>query len=238
MKKFFTFLSTMIMCAGMTILVGGCATPNQTAESNLCVHDGCTKERYNSETNFCFEHKCSVDECNYGKQGIGNYCFLHTCEVYGCINYAEDEFCDEHRCQESGCELRAQSLNGYCYRHFDITTRLNPFGMSLSYVNEDTGFFSFYFYFYNNTDKEIEQVHFVATIQNKYGEKIKDRLTGQSSYDIKIQRYVAPGELCKYEDNLGWAYYLGRISVNEITVDYSDGTSETGRFGYYVSISN
>ena len=238
MKKLLTVFIALILCATMWISISGCTTSWQTNESNLCIREGCTNERANEETKFCTEHKCAVPSCIYGKQGISDYCFSHTCEVSGCINFAEDDFCDEHRCAKQGCELRAQALNGYCYKHFDITTRLNPFGMSLSYVNENTGFFSFYFYFNNNTDKEIEQVHFVATIQNKYGEKIEDRITGQSSYDIKIQRYVAPGELCKYEENLGWAYYLGRISVNEITVDYSDGTSETGRFGYYVSIKN
>lgn len=238
MKKILTVFIALIICATMWGSISGCTTFGQSSESNLCIRDGCTNERVNEETNFCAEHKCAVPSCIYGKQGIGNYCFSHTCEVSGCINYAEDEFCDIHRCKENGCELRAQALNGYCYKHFDITTRLNPYGMELWYKNEITGFFTFYFYFYNNTDKEIEQVHFVATIQNKYGEKIKDSLTGQSSYDIKIQQFVAPGELCKYEENLGWADNLGRISVTEIDIDYSDGTSETGRFGYYVSIRN
>lgn len=71
-------------------------------------------------------------------------------------------------------------------------------------------------------------------MQNAVGDSLKDDISGNYTLPVEIIGPVkAREEVYMYYELIGYCDNCARIDVNDVTIIYTDGTSETGRLGYY-----
>lgn len=88
----------------------------------------------------------------------------------------------------------------------------------------------------NSTGKEIKYVRFDVGLENAVGDSVQDEIKRSSSVSVEIVGPVkAGGTVSMSNEIIGYCDTCARIDIDDITIVYTDGTSETGHFGYYYS---
>lgn len=198
-----------------------CDNPKQEGSEycseHTCKADGCTnsKSKYDK---YCYTHEqelcCAVEECNSDKIEGGEYCYFHTCEKSGCY---EKKFYDTDYCYDHQVDMRKQLTNSSF--HFSLNS---------------AGGIEFDFSAKNSTGKEIKYVRFDVELRNAVGDLVEDEIKDTSSVSVEIVGPVKAGETVSIRDEIiGYCDTCARIDIDDITIIYTDGTSETGHFGYY-----
>ena len=107
----------------------------------------------------------------------------------------------------------------------------NPsFGFTLN----SAGGIKFNFSAKNSTSKIVKYVRFKAYLRNKVGDFVEDEITRQYYVNVEIVGPFSPGSYIRMNNEIiGYNDDLYRIDIDDITLIYFDGTSETGSFNYY-----
>ncbi len=123
----------------------------------------------------------------------------------------------------------------YCSDHYvEIDMRKNLSNSSFGFTLNSAGGIEFDFSAKNSTQKTIKYVRFKVYLRNKVDDLIKDEITREYYVDVEIIGPFSPGSNIRMSNEIiGYNDDLNRIDINDITLVYSDGTSETGSFNYY-----
>ena len=183
--------------------------------SHLCDYTGCTLSKgYNS--NYCYEHKCSYSFCDSLVVIGGKYCCTHTCDADGCFNQAtmNSPNCSEHQ--------------------INMRTRLcSP---SMWFSLNSAGGIEFNFNASNNSGKTIKYVRFNVYLKNAVGDSIQEELSDKYYAAVEIIGPIDSGGTVKMSGKIiGYCENLARIDIRDVTIVYTDSTSETGSYNYYYS---
>lgn len=185
---------------------------------------------------YCSEHTCKVEGCTLSKSKYDNYCFIHqkeyVCAVEGCENEKVDggDYCSEHTCEESGCYNKKEIGSNYCTEHqVDMREKL---GNEFSFEINSAGGIELSFRAKNNSGKEINYIRFYVDLYNAVDDKIEDEIKDTSSVYVEITGPIASGKSANFEDIIGYNDNCAKISISEVTLVYSDGTSQTGHYGW------
>lgn len=109
-------------------------------------------------------------------------------------------------------------------------TGIVPITLTNSYYYIDSvGGVEVYFNFKNNTDRKIKYIDFSVDLYNAVGDKIRDTITGSSSYAVEytgpLEAGASTGDFTRmnkfYNPN-----YSGRLKFTDVTITYMDGTTE------------
>ena len=84
----------------------------------------------------------------------------------------------------------------------------------------------------NNSGKTIKYYTVTVYYYNAVGDPAKNDITGKTSHTIKYVGPVEPGGMLLVGD-AGYCDIARKVTVGEITLEYMDGTTETGWYGYY-----
>lgn len=201
-----------------------------------CTLSGC--DNYKMEGGeYCREHTCKENGCTSSKFKYDNYCSTHQkahmCEYYDCENYRVDggEYCYEHTCAESGCYNKKGYGSDYCTEHqVDMRKKL---GNEFSFVVNSAGGIELNFRAKNNSGKEIKYIRFDVEFSNAVGDKIQDEITDKYSVSVEVVGPIANGKSANFKDIIGYNDNCARIDIGEVTLIYTDGTSQTGHYGWY-----
>lgn len=203
-----------------------------------CTLDSCDNSKKEG-SEYCLEHTCRVNNCTMPKSKYDTYCYTHenelSCSVKDCHNDKVEggEYCDFHTCKKSGCFDRKFSDTDYCLEH-KIDMRKKLINSSFYFSLNSAGGIEFDFTATNSTGKEIKYVRFDVELRNAVGDLVKDEIKVTSSVSVEIVGPVKAGEKVSIRDEIiGYCDTCARISIDDITIIYTDGTSETGYFGYY-----
>lgn len=105
---------------------------------------------------------------------------------------------------------------------------------SFSFSLNSAGGIEFDFRATNSTGKEIKYVRFEVQLRNAVNDLVRDEIKGTSSVSVEIVGPVRAGKIVyMVSEIIGYCDTCARIDINDITIVYTDGTSETGHFGYY-----
>jgi len=198
----------------------------------------------NSE--YCKEHTCTVSGCYYPKSSWERFCYEHeqkdTCLYSNCNSskVSGGQYCTSHTCKKTGCYNKADASTGYCSTHkisekVDMRKKLtdSSFGFHLN----SAGGIVFSFEAKNSSGKEIKYVRFKVALRNAVDDLVKDEIKGTTTVDVEIVGPVKPNARVTMDEKIiGYCETCARIDINDITIVYIDGTSETGRFSYYYKI--
>ncbi|MDD6071260.1 MAG: zinc-ribbon domain-containing protein [Clostridiales bacterium] len=186
---------------------------------------------------YCSEHTCKEEGCNLSKSKRDKYCYSHqkdhTCTYSGCDNYKVDggEYCYDHTCAESGCYNQKGYGSDYCTDHqVDMRKKL---GSEFSFSVNSAGGIKLDFRAKNNSGKEIKYIRFDVELRNAVGDKIQDEITDKYSVSVEVVGPIASGKSAKFNDIIGYNDNCARIDIKEVTIIYTDGTSQTGHYGWY-----
>lgn len=190
-------------------------------------------------SDYCYEHTCKEDGCTYSKSKYENYCIIHkeehACTVEGCDNekVVGGDYCYEHTCSAVGCTNKKEIGSDYCSEHtVDMRKRLTD--NSFYFYLNSAGGIEFNFSARNSTGKEIKYVRFDVELRNAVGDLVEDEIKDTTSVSVEIVGPVKSGGTVKMSDEIiGYCDTCARIDIDDITIIYTDGTSETGHFGYY-----
>lgn len=188
---------------------------------------------------YCSEHTCKEEGCTRSKTKRDTYCYSHkaehTCSYSGCDSFKLDggEYCYSHTCEKTGCYNQKGYGSDYCTDHqVDMRKRLDM--IDFSFGLNSAGGIKLTFRAKNKSGKEIKYVRFDITMQNAVGDSLKDDISGDYSIPVEIIGPVKAGkEVYLGSELVGYCDNCARIDVNDVTIIYTDGTSETGRLGYY-----
>ena len=230
--------STAIKLSIALCLILAIFLPLDYMHSLQCDYKNCKNQKLEGK-NYCYDHACQVDNCGLSKIEDDTYCFLHvkdyTCEYIGCDNvvYYIGDFCYEHICIEVGCINGKVFHSDYCSEHkIDMRTIITDVGISFT-VNSAGGI-EFTFKGRNATLNDIKYIRFNVYLKNAVGDLIEDEITNSTYVPVEIigkiyrrDRFTFGSEIIGYADN------CARIDINDITIIYMDGTSQTGYLGYY-----
>lgn len=190
---------------------------SQYCYAHTCQAGGCTNSK-SKYAKYCFTHEnelcCAAENCSSDKIEGGEYCYLHTCEKPDCYNkkYSDTNYCLEHR-----VDMRKKITSNSFY------FRLNSAGGIV-----------FDFQARNSSGKEIKYVRFDVELRNAVGDLVEDEIKGTSSVSVEIVGPIKSGSTFSMTDEIiGYCDTCARIDIDDITIIYTDGTSETGHFGYY-----
>lgn len=227
------------VCAALAIIfVIVIAAVTASKNAKKCSIGSC--DNYIMEgSEYCKEHTCEESGCTSPKSKYDRYCYPHeiehTCESLGCEEYSVDggEYCYEHTCKESGCYNRKGYGSDYCTDHqVDMRARLTD--SSFYFSLNSAGGIKFNFSAKNSTGKEIKYVRFDVELRNAVGDLVKDEIENTTSVSVEIVGPVKPGsEVNMSNEIIGYCDTCARIYIGDITIIYTDGTSETGHYGYY-----
>lgn len=222
---------------------GKCGTQgciNKTAagknhcEEHLCPVTSCQNSKATQQL-YCIEHTCSVDGCIF-RALDGLYCASHQCAKAYCSNKVRSGslYCVSHGCAASGC-ANEKTDGDYCYDHVHKgNTRemlTNPY---FSFKLNSAGGIVFNFGATNSTGKTIKYVRFKVYLYNAVDDPVKDEIKRTYSVDVEII-----GPVDKYKrvelDNkiIGYCEDCAKIVIKDITIIFTDGTSEIVSFNYY-----
>lgn len=192
-------------------------------------------------SDYCYEHTCAETGCTSPNSAFGIYCFEHErehqCTVDGCENskYGGSEYCSEHKCAKTGCTKEHSWSGDYCKDHtVNMRDRLDL--ESFNFRLDSAGGIELCFEAKNTSGKEIKYVRFDISMKNAVGDRLTDDIRGEYTIPVEIIGPVKPQrDVDMYYENIGYCDNCARIDVDDITIIYTDGTSETGHFGYYFS---
>ncbi len=234
--------------AGKKVLFGVCAVlamilviviiAGTLENAKKCKLDSCDNYKMEGKE-YCKEHTCEEDGCSLLKSKSDRYCYKHEkehlCEYSGCDEYRVDggEYCYEHTCSESGCYNSKGYGSDYCIDHqVDMRERLTD--SSFYFLLNSAGGIDFNFSARNSTGKEIKYVRFEVELRNAVGDLVQDEIKNTSSVSVEIVGPVEAGSMIYMSNEIiGYCDTCARISIDDITIIYTDDTSETGHFGYY-----
>lgn len=209
-----------------------------SSSASKCDFSSCDEEK-EANSDYCYYHTCREEGCGLSKSRGDTYCYLHEkehqCIVDSCENskYGDSEYCSDHKCAKTGCTNKSNWSGDYCDEHtVDMRTRLDmkTFNFSLN----SAGGIELDFRATNKSGKEIKYVRFDITMQNAVGDRLTDDIKGDYTIPVEIIGPVKAGKEVYMSDELvGYCDNCARIDVNDVTIIYTDGTSETGRLGYY-----
>lgn len=189
---------------------------SEYCKEHTCKADGCTNSKSKYDT-YCYTHGqvlcCSVEDCTSDKIEGGEYCYFHTCEKSGCY---EKKFSDTDYCLDHQVDMRKKLTNSSFY--FSLNS---------------AGGIVFHFSANNSAGKEIKYVRFNVELRNAVGDLVKDEIKDTSSVSVEIVGPVKPGDILMSDEIIGYCDTCARIDIDDITIIYTNGTSETGHFGYY-----
>lgn len=203
-----------------------------------CTFSGC--DNYKIEgSEYCKEHTCRAVGCTNSKSKYDTYCYTHEqelcCFVEDCTNDKMEggEYCYFHTCERPGCYEKKISDTDYCFDHqVDMSKRLTE--SSFYFVLNSAGGIDFNFSAKNSTGKEIKYVKFDVELRNAVGDLVEDEIKNTTSVSVEIVGPVkSGGEVNMIHEIIGYCDTCARIDINSITIIYTDGTSETGHYGYY-----
>lgn len=201
-----------------------------------CEFSGCDNLKQEG-SKYCSDHTCQEDGCTLSKTKRDKYCYTHEkehiCSYSGCDNYKLDggEYCYEHTCEESGCYNQKGYGSDYCTDHqVDMRKKL---GNEFSFSVNSAGGIKLNFRAKNNSGKEIKYIRFDVEFRNAVGDKIQDEITDKYSVSVEVVGPIASGKSANFEDIIGYNDNCARIDINEVTLIYTDGTSQTGHYGWY-----
>lgn len=218
------------------IIVAIAVTVSENAKK--CTMGSC--DNYKMEgSNYCKEHTCKEEGCTSSKSKYDSYCYTHkaehACTYLGCKYYKLDggEYCYEHTCVEMGCYNKKGFGSDYCTEHqVDMRERLTD--SSFYFSLNSAGGIKFNFNAKNSTGKEIKYVRFDVELRNAVGDLVKDEIKNTTSVSVEIVGPVKSGSNVNMSNEIiGYCDTCARIDIDDITIIYTDGTSETGHFGYY-----
>jgi hypothetical protein len=201
-----------------------------------CEFSGCDNQKTEG-SKYCYDHTCKESGCTSSKSKNNNYCYAHqkenTCAVKGCNNEKVDGgiYCDEHTCKESGCYSKKGYGSDFCRDHqVDMQKKL---GNEFSFSVNSAGGIELNFRAKNNSGKEIKYIRFKVDLYNAVDDKIEDEIKNTSFVDVEITGPILSGKSANYKDIIGYNRNCAKISISEVTLVYSDGTSQTGHYGWY-----
>lgn len=202
-----------------------------------CTMGSC--DNYKMEgSDYCKEHTCKEEGCYLSKSRRDTYCYQHEkehqCIVDGCDNmkYGDSDYCSEHKCEQAGCNNKKSFLSDYCEDHIiDMRKRLTD--SSFYFFLNSAGGIEFDFSAKNFTGKEIKYVRFNVELRNAVGDRVEDEIKNTTSVSVEIVGPIEAGSKFSFSDIIGYCDTCARIDIDDITIVYKDGTSETGHFGYY-----
>ena len=192
-----------------------------------------------ANSKYCYEHSCQYSGCEYSKAKQNKYCYFHTqelcCAESDCNNQKQDgsEYCSTHTCKHSGCSELTYNSTDYCKTHqVDMRERLTS--SSFNFTLNSAGGIVFNFRATNSTGKEIKYVRFQVDLYNAVGDRVYDEIKDKSYVNVEIIGPVKAGKTVSMSDKIiGYCDDCAKIQINQITIIYADGTSETGAFNYY-----
>lgn len=206
-------------------------------DAKKCEFNGCDNLKIEG-SKYCSDHTCKEEGCTSSKSKYGNYCYTHqkehACAVEGCDNEKVDggDYCYEHTCKESGCYKKKGYGSDYCADHqVDMRKKL---GNEFSFNVNSAGGIELTFRAKNNSGKEIKYIRFYVDLYNAVNDKIEDEIKDTSSVNVEITGPIASGKSANYKDIIGYNDNCAKVSISEVTLVYSDGTSQTGHYGWYV----
>lgn len=204
--------------------------------STICEYDGCSNTK-SLDGDYCYRHTCEAFGCYNKKSYSGDYCYAHSCRHIDCHNRNVNGglYCAEHTCATSGCMNEVKGGSKYCSDHYvENDMRKKVSNSSFGFTLNSAGGIKFYFYAKNSTQKTIKYVRFKVYLKNKVDDSIRDKITRKYCVDVEIIGPFSPGGDIRMSDEIiGYNDNLDRIDIYDITLIYSDGTSETGGFNYY-----
>ena len=90
----------------------------------------------------------------------------------------------------------------------------------------------------NLSGKTINYYTVTVYFYNSVGDPAYSEITGESSKTIKYVGPVAPGEDLIIYGIVDYVPVCSKVVIGEITVEYADGTSDTGWYGWYTTYKN
>ncbi len=202
--------------------------------STNCKNKGCSNKKVDG-ADYCYSHICDYTGCTSGKGYGSDYCYTHRCSYSLCDNgvVTDGEYCYSHTCATSGCLNQVSSNSPNCSQHkIDMRTRLGKPSMGFSL--NSAGGIEFDFSASNNSGKTIKYVRFNAYLKNSVGDSIQEEISNKYYADVEIIGPINSGGTVRmYDEIIGYCDNLARIDIKNITIVYSDGTSETGSYNYY-----
>jgi hypothetical protein len=88
----------------------------------------------------------------------------------------------------------------------------------------------------NNSGKTIKYYSAKIYYYNSVGDPARNDITGETSYTVKYVGPVAPGEMVLVSE-AGYCSVCREAVVGEVTLEYTDGTVDTGWYGYRFTIN-
>lgn len=208
--------------------------------ANKCSLESCNNPKMVG-SDYCSDHTCQKEGCTYSKSKRDKYCYTHqqelTCAVEDCTSDKVDggDYCSYHTCENSGCYNKKFSDTDYCLDH-QIDMRKKLTDSSFSFSLNSAGGIKFNFSAKNSTGKEIKYVRFDVGLENAVGDSVQDEIKRSSSVSVEIVGPIKAGNTVSMRDEIiGYCDTCARIDIDNITIVYTDGTAETGHFGYYYS---
>ena len=233
-----TIYSTIGIIALILIVI------NATFKSNKeCSLKACSNSKMEGSS-YCSDHTCKKEGCTRFKSKSDKYCSTHKlalkCKVEGCTSDRAEitegrDYCSEHTCKMINCYNKKIEGTDYCTEHqIDMSKKLTDSGFRFSL--DSAGGIVFSFSATNSTMKQIKYIRFKVKLKNAVGDLIQDVIKRTTSVDVEIVGPVKPGDRVWYDKKIiGYNETCARIDIDDITIVYADGTSETGHYGYYAA---
>lgn len=206
--------------------------------SKKCSFGGCDNTKIEG-SNYCLEHTCKANNCTKSKSKSDTYCYEHkeeyACNITGCKEYRIDsgKYCYEHTCMELSCTNKKENNSNYCSIHrIDMRKKL---GSEISLSVNSAGGIKLRFRGRNNSDKEIKYIRFNANLKNAVGDMISDKITQKTAVLVEITGPIKLGKSADFDDIIGYNSNCARVDIDDVTLVYTDGTSQTGQYNLYVT---
>lgn len=207
-------------------------------EAVTCDMGNCNNAKLEN-SNYCNLHTCSYPGCQYCKGKYDDYCFIHldelSCSDVDCnqLKTNNSDYCFNHTCTKSGCSSKRFLDSEYCSEHQINMREMLP-DPSFSFKLDSAGGIVFNFEATNKTERVIKYVRFDVELYNAVGDRIKDDIRRDYSIGVEIIGPVYQNCTVRMtKETIGYCDNCARIEIKDITIIYTDGTSETGRYNYY-----
>lgn len=203
-----------------------------------CTFGSCDEYKVEG-SDYCEGHTCKEDGCYSSKSNYDSYCSTHeaehACAYSGCESYKVDggEYCYSHTCSKSGCYNKKGYDSDYCTKH-QVNMREKLSMKYLHFSLNSAGGIRLTFKAKNISGNEIKYVRFKVYLKNAVGDSVEDEIKGTSYVDVEIIGPVKnQNTVSMSEEIIGYCDTCARIDINDVTLVYTDGTTETGALNYY-----
>lgn len=261
MKK----ILSLILCSIMVLCFAGCNALNDSVTSTEKVQNLC--DHIFTEATCISPAECSICGM-INKGALGHAFNGQTCDDGGtCSRCGEigsplghswyDATCtDPQKCNRCGITDgnalgHSDNGNGKCSRCGEIiTVDMNKRIGSPNDCEKTSGLGGFSFYKNsangikvlwggkNNTGKTINYYTITFHFYNSVGDEARSEITGKATKNIKMVGPVQPGEDLIIFSIVDYVPVCSKVQIDEIKLEYSDGTVEYGWYGWYTSKQN